>query len=368
MIKQLQVLGTLLGLMIMPACSPVPNRCETSIASMNLASSPTLANQLAQEHASGTFDGTIIIQQDGAALFEQSFGCSDRVQTQPNTLSTISDIGSIAKTFTAAAVLHMQSEGKLQLSDTIGAFYPDAPAEKANITILQLLTHSSGLDNFHNITDFDKMDRDEAELKILSLPLLSTPGSEIAYSNAAYTLLAAIIEQRSHQPFQSYVHQNLLAPLGLSNTGFYGDEQLSKGSVAKGYGGDDDGRTTFEKELTWALIGAGGMVSTPNDMLKWFTALHAEPSSINLEHATLFQMVNPRWSAGSWAARMIENTQVIQMGGSTDYGYTALIQYIPANDIVIILSLNGYSTKYGTATHHMLSRKVIIPYLLSQQR
>src|SRR5690606_9749117 len=133
---------------------------------------------------------------------------------------------SIAKTFTAAAVLQLAANESLQLTDTLGDFYPDAAESIRRITIEQLLTHVSGLDNFHNDSDFDVMDKSEAERRILAMPLIAKPGEQVAYSNAAYTLLAAIIEQVSGQSFQQYVYDNLLDPLKLSSTGFYQDPHI----------------------------------------------------------------------------------------------------------------------------------------------
>ena len=67
---------------------------------------------------------------------------------------------------------------------------------------------------------------------------------------------------------------------------------------------------------------------------------------------------------GSLAPRNINGESVVQMGGSTDFGYTALIQFVPNQDLAIILLLNAYSNKYKAATHHHLSRKHILPILL----
>jgi len=192
-----------------------------------------------------------------------------------NSASAISDMGSIAKTFTAAALLQLAQRGQLQLSDTIGDFYPAAPEAVKPISLTQLLAHSSGLDNFHNDSDFEPMNKAEAVSRILSMPLLVKPGERVAYSNAAYTLVAAIVEEVSNQSFQSYVQENLLTPLNLNSTGFYQDSRIPLDRLARGYGGDAPGSTTFEKGLTWALIGAGGMVTSVNDLATWAAALQS---------------------------------------------------------------------------------------------
>lgn len=217
-----------------------------------------ITNELQKEHLLGTFDGLITISKGNSILFKHAYGFADRKDRRENTTETIIDIGSIAKTFTAASILQLAAQDKLKLTNTIGDYYPSASEKVASITIEQLLTHSSGMDNFHNDSDFELMNKSEAVDRILSMPLIFNAGAKIAYSNAAYTLLASVVEQISGQTFKEYVIDNLIVPFGLSNTGFYGDPHIKSDRLALGYGGERPGKTTFERELTWALIGAGG--------------------------------------------------------------------------------------------------------------
>jgi CubicO group peptidase (beta-lactamase class C family) len=325
-----------------------------------------LANELQQEHLSGTFDGLITISQGKTTLFKQAYGCADRKNKIKNTSTTISDIGSIAKTFTAASILQLVANNKLKLTDTIGYFYPNASEVTASITITQLLTHSSGLDNFHNNSDFELMDKDEAVRRILAMPLIFKAEEEIAYSNAAYTLLASIVEQVSGQRFKNYIRENLIDPFELSNTGFYGDEHINTNRLALGYGGKRPGTTTFERDLTWALMGAGGMVSSIDDLVSWFSVLSNGKIFPENSPNNIFKAANERWLLGSFSQFEFLETSVIQMGGSTDYGYTALIQFVAEHDLLVVLLLNGHDRKYKNATHHKLSRNHILPILLSK--
>jgi len=324
---------------------------------------PELASNLKQEHMEGTFDGTILISRGEDILFRQSYGYADRVRKIANSSEIISDIGSISKTFTAAAILILEQQGKLKTSDTLAKFYPSVPRDKKDITIEQLLVHSSGFDNFHSKTDFDLMTRKEAEDIILSMPLRFKAEEKVAYSNAAYTLLAAIVERVSGQLFQEFIYESILRPLKLSNTGFYKDSSIPKEMLANGYGGNDEGQTTFEKGLTWALVGAGGVVASIEDMKKWFESLSKNTTLGTRLKERVFKSINSKWTLGNWTTRNIKETSVIQMGGSTEYGYTALIQYLPKKDLLVILLFNSYSSKYSNATHHMISRNVILPIL-----
>jgi CubicO group peptidase (beta-lactamase class C family) len=134
--------------------------------------------------------------------------------------------------------------------------------------------------------------------------------------------------------------------------------------MARGYGGNAPGKTTFDKGLTWALIGAGGMVTSIDDLATWSAALKhgtifpaGTPNSILIE-------ANERWLLGSLAQINVNGESIVQMGGSTDYGYTALIQFVPNRDLLIVLLLNAHDDKYKNATHHRLSRNHILPKLL----
>ena len=130
-------------------------------------------------------------------------------------------------------------------------------------------------------------------------------------------------------------------------------------------GGDEAGQTTYDKTLTWALLGAGGMVTSVEDLAVWFAALHSgailPPEQPNL----VFSAANERWLLGSFAKLEVNGEAIVQMGGSTDYGYTALLQFVPARDLLIILLFNAHDSKYGNATHHRISRHHILPILLA---
>lgn len=358
---------TFLFVLTLSGCSGVPDcrNVSTSIQWDNGAI-VGLADELQREHMAGTFDGLVLVAEGDTVLFSSAYGCADREGAVKNSVATISDMGSIAKTFTSAAVLQLAQNERLQLSDTVGDFYPTAPDEVKPITITQLLGHSSGLDNFHNDSDFEVMNKAQAESRILSMPLISEPEEKITYSNAAYTLLAAIVEKASGQSFQEYIHANLLIPLSLTSTGFYQDTRLSEGSMARGYGGDDQGSTTFEKGLTWALVGAGGMVTSVADLASWSAALKDGTIFPADKPNLAFTEANERWLLGSLAQVEIGGESVIQMGGSTDYGYTALIQFVPNRDLLIVLLLNAHDSKYKNATHHRLSRNHILPILISE--
>jgi CubicO group peptidase (beta-lactamase class C family) len=101
------------------------------------------------------FSGTLLVARNGKVVYSGAFGEANKDNHVPNTLETRYNIGSIGKTITAVAIMQLVQEGKLKLSETLGKYYPECPfPEKETITIQHLLTHSSGLGDYMEHTDY----------------------------------------------------------------------------------------------------------------------------------------------------------------------------------------------------------------------
>lgn len=314
---------------------------------------------LVSQHMSGVFDGTVLIRKKNELIYRRAFGYADREKNKKNSVATISDIGSIAKSYTAAAILLLSDRDEISLQDTLNKFYPDIPTDKKDITLHQLLTHTSGLVNFHSRNDFEKLSRSNAEDIIFKKALRAPPGTEYHYSNAGYTLLASIIERVSKQSFESYIKKELLTPLNLMHTSWYQRQPVSQDEIAYGYVDHDKRFRTFYKPFTWALKGGGGMVSSIEDMSTWLDALVAGTLFSDQMKKQIFQQPALGRTLGGWQWVEINNTPAIEIGGSTDYGYTAKLQYYPESQISVILLFNGYTDDYEGKTHHIISNEIL---------
>jgi CubicO group peptidase (beta-lactamase class C family) len=165
------------------------------------------------------FSGALLVARDGDVT-AQALGWADRPTGVANTVDTAFDIGSIAKTLTAAAVLARVDDGRLRLDDTLGELFDDVPADKRDVTVRQLLDFTSGLREYHDAEgDFEAMTRDEARERILAQELLFEPGTDTAYSNSSYTLAALIVEQVTGRAFVAVVG-DLFTRAGLDRTGY----------------------------------------------------------------------------------------------------------------------------------------------------
>lgn len=225
------------------------------------------------------FRGCVLVAKDGKVVLEKGYGEADHERHLPFKTDTLVSIGSITKQFTAAAILKLEMEGKLKVEDSIAVFFPDAPEDKRAITIHQLLTHTAGLESDF-AKDYDAVGRDEYVRRILTSKLRSAPGAEHDYANSGYSLLGAIVEIASKQPYETYLQGHLFEPAGMHETGY----KLPKWDKARAPVGYLDGKrwgTMFEKAWAedgpyWALRANGGIESTLADLWKWSRALDGD--------------------------------------------------------------------------------------------
>lgn len=176
-------------------------------------------------------------------------------------------IGSLSKPITAAAILRLQADGKLSVTDKISRFFRNVPKGKRDMTIHQLLTHSSGLPQAYRA---DRIaDRDEAVRAILSLPIDQSKVGKFNYSSDGYTLLAAIIEIAGGTSFETYVRRHVMRPAGMNHSGFWPPHKGAKGfaKIASLPPGASAGPT-------WGFRGASGMYSTILDLKRFATGIN----------------------------------------------------------------------------------------------
>ena len=285
-----------------------------------------------------------LVATDGETVFAKAYGKADRKREIPNQVATAFDIGSISKTFTAAAIYELANQDRLGLDDRVELHFEEVPEDKSSITVDHLLNHRSGLPQYHDRKgDFERMSREKALGRILGLQLRSAPGEQYGYSNAGYTLLALLVEKITGKSFRDTCREFFFEPLGMSRTGFYGDRELWKlDRVATGYGDSREEKNSpwyWRGEELWAVEGNGGIVSTAEDLLRWSRArsrwfpLPETPESL-AEKRT--------FSAGWFLRKHAETGLQVFHGGATDKGFIAMLRGYPAHDTTLILLSNTY--------------------------
>jgi CubicO group peptidase (beta-lactamase class C family) len=187
------------------------------------------------------------------------------------------EIGSIVKPITLVALLRLQEMGKLSVSDSLGSHFPQVPPDKRGITLELIARHRAGFPDLFG-GDYDPVSRDWIVQKVLSAPLLYAPGDTNRYSNSGYSLLAAIIEQRSGMPYEAFVREHVLRPAGTLRIGYRLPEWKSA-DLAVGYRADGSrwgtplDSTWLPDGPGWNLRGNGGMFATTHELAQWYEAL-----------------------------------------------------------------------------------------------
>jgi CubicO group peptidase (beta-lactamase class C family) len=240
------------------------------LAALLLACAPSLQD-LAQDEVASGFQGVMHVERGEEVLLLEAWG--EAVEGQvPHTVETVFDVGSLTKQFTAAAVLEARDRGLLSLDDTLGELFEGVPADRAEATVHQLLTHTAGFPDSLG-PDEELVERDVYLARAWEAELVDEPGRSFTYSNTGYSLLAAALELRAGQPFEELLRQWLLLPLGMEHTG-YTSPDWSAQTVAVGYRKGEPAPALALDGPSWHLVGNGGILSTPGDMRRWLRALH----------------------------------------------------------------------------------------------
>jgi CubicO group peptidase (beta-lactamase class C family) len=220
------------------------------------------------------FSGAVLVVRRGRPILSRGVGLANRKRRIRITRRTVFDIGSITKPLTLAAALALVEDGTVELSDRLGELLPGVPADKQAITLRQLLEHRAGLPEYVVDApggDFVELSRDAALRRIFRQPLRFQPGSDYGYSDAGYTVAAAVIENVAGRSFEVFLRERILARGGMTSAGFYGDD-WRPAQVAIGYGGRRHGRRNAPdawSHVSWSLKGAGGVVASTRDLVNW---------------------------------------------------------------------------------------------------
>jgi CubicO group peptidase (beta-lactamase class C family) len=222
------------------------------------------------------FSGVALLRSAGTIVLAKGYGLANRAQRVPMTANSVVQIGSNTKDFTAVAILQLVERSTLRLDDSLPVFVRDVPADKRAITIRHLLAHRAGFPLGVG-SDFEPLGRDAYITRLMATPLIAPVGAREQYSNAGYSMLAAIIEIRSGKSYDEVIRDQILRPLGLRDTGFL-LPAFDQRRLAHGYAEDADRGTMLEKAHAsdgpwWNLRGNGGMLSTVRDMAEFYRVL-----------------------------------------------------------------------------------------------
>ncbi|MDF0714880.1 serine hydrolase [Muricauda sp. 334s03] len=314
----------------------------------------TRIDEYVSQSVENGYSGSILVAKKGEIILSKGYGWADRLKKIPNTPSTVFNIGSVTKQFTATAILKLQEDGKLNVQDKISKYFPEAPADKKDITIHQLLTHTSGVSPGTGGFRYDKASKETFLSDFFAAELMYSPGSKHTYANANYILLSAIIEQVSQQDYETFLRESFWTPLQMHHTGYKGiyfdSEKLAHGYYFHYTDGEWRDWGTTQKYLPynedhWYSIGKGDIYSTVEDLYKWHLALEKNVV-LRVETKKLMEEAHvPENESKSsfygygWAIfNSQNNSKIVAHNGSNGIYFADFLRFVEDDMVVIALS------------------------------
>lgn len=328
------------------ACVLVFNAVACCQTASEAQTADALAAYLKPFVETANFSGSVLVARKDRVIFRRSYGMANYELRVPNSPTTRFHVASVSKAFTAAAILQLQEQGRLNISDTLSHFLPDFP-NGDRITLDNLLTHTSGIPNINDLDDYDIFARSPHTLaqliaKFANLPLAFEPGSKDEYSNSNYNLLALVIEKVSGESYGEYLRKHIFDVVGMPDSGHDGDVSQLIPSVASGY--KPAGIAGFEKApyLDWSnKTGNGSLYSTVDDLYRFDRALNTDTVLKALTRQKYF-VEGPNNRYGWYFYKRLGHRLMAGKGRAP--GFTAELDRFPDDDVTIILLSNSYST------------------------
>ena len=234
------------------------------------------------------FNGNVLVSKNGHIIYQKSFGYADYTRKIALDENSVFDCGSIAKEFTAMGILLLKDKGMISYSDTLRKFFPELPY--TNVTIQQLLTHTSGIPNGFALVekyfDHSKIATNDDLIALLESKkpdFLFKPGDDLMYSGTAFNLLASIIEKITGQSYEAYMDKKVFKRLNMTHTRVATGRRFPENirGFARGYVYSDSLHKyllTDNQRSGWTtyfagIVGEGMIVTTTGDLFKWDRAL-----------------------------------------------------------------------------------------------
>jgi len=301
------------------------------------------------------FSGSILVAQNGETIIKKGYGQASIEHSIPNTSKTKFRICSIAKQFTAMAVMMLQENGLLSVNDNIYKFFPEYQELDKRITIHHLLTHTSGLQylfgpNFPIMYSKSKHTHEDMFNIFKDKPLLCEPGEMWNYSNYGYYLLGCIVEKVSDVTYDEFLKKNIFEPLNMKNTGIEKNKAIVPG-LANGYYLNDNDLMHTDYVNMDTTFGSGAIYSTVEDMLIWDQALY---NGGLVSEETLDTIFSPYANSGErgtedndygygwFIDKMYGRKRISHDGGGLGF-ITGFDRYINEQVSIVVLSNYGFT-------------------------
>jgi len=345
---------------------------------------------------------SVMVIHKSKSIFAKGYGLADLVTKTPCTTNTNFRLASVTKQFTAMAILSLAERGKLRLDEKLTDFFPEFPGYGKQITVHQLLTHTSGLIEYEDIippgTTIPVLDQDVLRLVIENTgdapksgvhavawtenaaenearlkrelaqrgnPSPETkrpttyfpPGTQFRYSNTAYSLLALIVETRSGQKFARFLKDNIFEPLKMTNTLAYEQGLSVVPNRSYGHAQSSNLWQRTDQSLTSSVLGDGGIYSSLTDLFKWDQSLYksklVSERTLRVVFTSHVVTDRPGRSYGfGWFIGDYRGLKEISHSGDT-IGFRTRIARFPERHFSVIILANRADAKLDDLPHRV---------------
>jgi CubicO group peptidase (beta-lactamase class C family) len=297
--------------------------------------------------------GEVLVAENGRIIFEKGYGYAQMESRTPFTDHTRFRIGSITKQFTSAAIFKLAEAGKLSIDDPLSKYIPDWPRGD-EVTLRQLLTHTSGIHDFTAKPGFYEHVTEPISMAALINSFKNdayefNPGEKYSYCNSGYVLLGHIVEKVSGASYGEYLRKTFFKPLGMKNTGVYRAGMPSLGE-AFGYSYTNG---TMVRAVNWDMSKvstAGELYSTAHDLFLWNEAIfhHRVLSEASLKTAFtigVLKLDDPTHPedvgyACGWTRDWLNGAREISHGGEL-WGFGSYLLRLPDYNLTVVVLLNS---------------------------
>lgn len=292
--------------------------------------------------AEAGFSGVVAMSTGGSLDCVAGYGLADRSAGTPNAPDTVFSIGSVTKSFTAAAVFSLVDEGKIALDAPVRQYLPELTGPVGDATIRQLLLHTSGLNGTHG-GDYEPVSRDAAVAAINELELAFPPGEGYLYSNSGYTLLALVVERLAG--YRALMASRILPP----GTGFWNGAPAPRGPRAVGYleSGEEGEPGAFAGPF-WGMEGNGGVAMSVPELASWtyalFTGQVVSRASTEIIARPGVEVGDGQSETPGWVAvdESVYGAPVLAAAGGGGTGHNVIVAWFPERERVVAVASNGF--------------------------
>lgn len=353
----------LLGLLGNLSCGTKPE--SVSQNSNEITTDKTLDGFFRELEEKDMFSGAVAVKKNGKILLKKGYGKANFQFDKDFKANTPMEVASVSKQFTAAAIVLLEQQSKLNIEDNVQTYLDDFPYSE--ITIKHLLTHTSGLVNyashFRKNWDTTKVAYNKdiiSYFKTKKPDLESVPGEKYSYSNSGYVVLAEIIARVSGEQLDEFLHKNIFQPADMRSSAFYERDTIWKmKNYAPAYMLDlktcaytkpENLPGKYYYTFLSGRLGPGRLSSSINDLVKWDSILNTNAIFSEKSKQKIFQVYKPEKDSSDYGFGWhIYNDdslgKVVYHTGSWAGNLTSIKRYIDDKSLIVVLN-NRYNIAY----------------------